>query len=125
MHKPDDKIVFAEVTSIISNKENILCVAGAGSGKTSVLTKRIEFLVKYGGVNPEKILAITFTRKARQEMAERLLKLGISQVKVETFNSFCEKILRKYGGMIYGRFMRVMNYGDKALAIISGLVIIK
>ncbi len=52
--------------AIISDKNKILCIAGAGSGKTTVLTKRIELLVKYRTVNPEKILAITFKRKARQ-----------------------------------------------------------
>jgi len=107
--------------AIVFDSDKILCIAGAGSGKTTVLTKRIEFLVKYGGVNPKKILAITFTRKARREMANRLLKLGISEVSVETFNSFCEKILRKYGNQIYGRSIRVMNYGDKVMAIMSAL----
>ena len=59
--------------AIISPSKKILCVAGAGSGKTSVLTKRIEFLIKYRGVDPKKILAITFTRKAKQEMKKRLI----------------------------------------------------
>src|SRR3989338_5153043 len=58
--------------AIICPAEKILCIAGAGSGKTTVLTKRIEFLVKFRSVNPEKILAITFTRKARQQMIIKL-----------------------------------------------------
>ena len=103
--------------AIVSNARNLLCVAGAGSGKTTVLTKRIEFLVKYRGVSPEKILAITFTRKARLEMKNRLNELGISNVKIHTFNSFCEEILRRYGNRIYGRQTRVQDYGDKILAI--------
>jgi len=78
--------------AIITNKRSVLCVAGAGSGKTSVLTKRIEFLMKFRSA--EKILAITFTRKAREEMQSRLALLGVS-ADVETFNSFCEKLLRK------------------------------
>jgi superfamily I DNA/RNA helicase len=106
--------------AIISEKEKILCIAGAGSGKTSVLTKRIEFSVRYRGINPEKILAITFTRKARQEMMDRLSKLNIN-VKVETFNSFCEKILLKYGFKIYGRQMNVISYGNKIMAMASAL----
>ncbi len=106
--------------AIISDKEKILCIAGAGSGKTSVLTKRIEFLVKYRGIKAEKILAITFTRKARQEMAERLLKLGVS-VHVETFNSFSEKILKKYGQLIYGRQINVISYGNKVMGITGAL----
>lgn len=103
--------------AIISEAEKILCIAGAGSGKTTVLTKRVEFLVKYRGVSPEKILAITFTRKARQEMERRLFELEIRGVRVHTFNSFCEGILQKHGAEIYGRPIRVQSYGDKILAM--------
>lgn len=103
--------------AIISGAEKILCVAGAGSGKTSVLTKRIEYLIKNKSVSPEKILAITFTRKAREEMEKRLIGLGVRGVQVNTFNSFCEKILKKYEFEIYGRKMKVQSYGDKILAM--------
>ncbi|MBT7101948.1 UvrD-helicase domain-containing protein [archaeon] len=103
--------------AIVSGAPNVLCVAGAGSGKTTILTKRIEFLVKCKGVDPSKILAITFTRKARKQMEERLAKLGVSGVLVNTFNSFCEKILRRHEAQIYGRPIRVQSYGDKILAM--------
>jgi len=103
--------------AIISESSKLLCVAGAGSGKTTVLTKRIEFLVKYKGVDPSKILAITFTRKARQEMEKRLIELDVKEVFVHTFNSFCEGILRRHGDVIYGRPIRVQSYGDKILAM--------
>ncbi len=103
--------------AIISGARNLLCVAGAGSGKTTVLTKRIEFLVKYKGVDASKILAITFTRKARLEMEKRLGELGVKGVRVHTFNSFCEGILQKHGAQIYGRQVRVQGYGDKILAM--------
>lgn len=103
--------------AIISEARNLLCVAGAGSGKTTVLTKRIEFLVKHRGVVPGKILAITFTRKARLEMEKRLKELGIRGVAVHTFNSFCERILQRHGMEIYGRSVRVQGYGDKVLAM--------
>jgi len=100
--------------AITSNKKHILCIAGAGSGKTTALTKRIEFLVKYRSVDPSKILAITFTRKARQEMISRLIKKHyMDKVNIETFNSFCEKILRKYNDKIYNTSVRVINYRDK------------
>jgi superfamily I DNA/RNA helicase len=102
--------------AVISNHDNILCIAGAGSGKTTVLTKRIEFLVKKKEVEAKKILAITFTRKARVEMQGRLKVLGVPAV-VETFNSFCEKILIKYGNKIYDKKFRVANYQDKLLAV--------
>ncbi|MBT4165825.1 UvrD-helicase domain-containing protein [archaeon] len=107
--------------AIISSNQKILCIAGAGSGKTTALTKRIEFLVKFKGINPEKILAVTFTRKARQEMITRLNQLNINDVQVETFNSFCEKILQKYGQLIYGRNVKIMSYGNKVIALSGAL----
>jgi superfamily I DNA/RNA helicase len=103
--------------AIVSSSDKILCIAGAGSGKTSVLIKRIEFLIRYRNVTEEKILAITFTRKAKQEMEKRLLDLNIKNVNVHTFNSFCENILRKHQMRIYGRSIRVLNYQDKIFAI--------
>ena len=93
--------------AIIENKKRILCVAGAGSGKTTVLTKKIEFLTRIKHINPEKILAITFTRKARQEMISRLQNID---VEVETFNSFCEKLLRKNEILLYSRKYEVMDF---------------
>jgi superfamily I DNA/RNA helicase len=99
--------------AIISPKKTVLCIAGAGSGKTTVLTKKIEFLLKFKGVSSNKILAITFTRKAREEMQKRLAELGHRDVRVETFNSFCEKILRKHDTLIYDKPMRMMAYKDK------------
>jgi superfamily I DNA/RNA helicase len=98
----------------ISAKQKILCVAGAGSGKTTVLTKRIEFLNKYQKVRGDEILAITFTRKAREEMARRLDILKV-KARVETFNSFCEKILLKHGGRIYGKKVRLAGYSEKLI----------
>ena len=106
--------------AIISPKEKILCIAGAGSGKTTVLTKRIEFLNKMKKVRGGKILAITFTRKAKEEMQRRLNNLGIKAI-VETFNSFCEKILLKNGGKIYGKKVRIANYQNKMFAILRAL----
>lgn len=106
--------------AIISNKEKILCIAGAGSGKTTALTKRIEFLVKYRGIPSNRILAITFTRKARQEMQNRLAKLDI-QTHIHTFNSFSEKILKIYSNQIYSRPTSMMNYGNKVMLVMSAL----
>lgn len=108
--------------SILSSNKHILCIAGAGSGKTTVLTKRIEFLVKYRSANPRKILAITFTRKARQEMMQRIAKKGnLDNVMIETFNSFCEKILRQHNDLVYDRQVRVINYRDKIKLINKAL----
>jgi len=109
--------------AIISTENNILCVAGAGSGKTSVLTKRIEFLIRYKSIQPEKILAITFTRKARHEMISRLP--DFNEVQIETFNSFCEKILRENSEACYGKEARVIAYKDKILLIRQALLHLK
>jgi superfamily I DNA/RNA helicase len=107
--------------AIVSPSNKVLCIAGAGSGKTTVLTKRIEFLVKHKSVNPKKILAITFTRKAKDEMISRLSSLNVDGVWVETFNSFGEKVLNEYWREIYGRPFRLITYGEKIMAVREAL----
>ena len=99
--------------AITSNKKNILCIAGAGTGKTTVLVKRIDFLKKLQSTPEKKILAITFTRKARDEMKERLFKLGIYNVNVETFNSFSEKLLKQHEELFYEQETQVLNFKNK------------
>lgn len=76
----------------------LLIVAGAGTGKTTVITEKIKYLVIKGLARPEEILALTFTDKAAFEMEERVdvaLPLGYTQTWIMTFHAFCDSVLRE------------------------------
>ena len=77
----------------------LLILAGAGSGKTRVITYRVAHLIENLDVAPESVLAVTFTNKAASEMAERVEKLvGLragGQPLISTFHSFCVRVLRR------------------------------
>ena len=85
--------------AVTHKKGPLLIVAGAGTGKTTVITQRIAYLIEKGEVKPEEILAVTFTDKAAGEMEERvdkLLSYGYVDLWVSTFHSFCERVLRDH-----------------------------
>ncbi|MBI4911435.1 MAG: UvrD-helicase domain-containing protein [Acidobacteria bacterium] len=78
----------------------LLILAGAGSGKTTVITRRVAWLIEEQGVSPGSILAMTFTNKAAEEMRDRVQRLvgvPVEQLWVSTFHSFCTRILRRDG----------------------------
>ena len=74
----------------------LLVLAGAGSGKTKVITTKIAWLIKEKGIRPNRVLAITFTKKAAREMQERVERLlSVKPKWISTFHSFCVRILRE------------------------------
>jgi len=99
------------------NKGPLLILAGAGSGKTRVLTHRIAYLMEHGDVNPWNILALTFTNKAAKEMRERVDKIvgyGSENIWVSTFHSTCVKILRRWIDHIgYDRSFTIYDSDDQ------------
>ena len=104
----------------VQNENNqLLIIAGPGSGKTTVLTRRIAYLINEKNIKSENCLAITFTRRAAQEMRERLNKLltsGAEKLNIHTFHSLCFSILKEnYETAGLAKDFTVMSEQEKAL----------
>ncbi len=106
-----------QLKAVKHDKGPLLILAGAGSGKTRVLTHRIAYLINERGVNPYQILAITFTNKAAKEMKERVEKTvgdNAEYVWVSTFHSTCVRILRRFCEYIgYDRNFTIYDADDQ------------
>lgn len=114
-----------QMRAVLTTEGAVLILAGAGSGKTKTLTHRIAYLIDEKKVNPEHILAVTFTNKAAQEMRERIEKL-LSQSEaaeygavvlpphIGTFHNICAKILRREIEVLgYGRNFNIIDDQDQ------------
>jgi len=89
-----------QLTAIKHKNGPLLVVAGAGTGKTRVITERIKFLIERQKIKPQEILALTFTEKSSQEMLERvgdIMPLGYEEPWIYTFHSFADRILKQEG----------------------------
>ncbi|QQG41947.1 MAG: ATP-dependent helicase [Candidatus Woesebacteria bacterium] len=94
---PDLKLNKEQQEAIKFGDGPLLIIAGAGTGKTTVITERVKHLIMTGKAKPEEVLALTFTEKGAREMEERIdiaLPYGYTQMWVMTFHSFCDQILR-------------------------------
>ena len=111
--------------AVLQTEGPLLILAGAGAGKTRVLTTKIAYLIEEKGVNPYNILAITFTNKAANEMKERVVTLVGSKAKdavISTFHSFGLKILREnYPHLGYEKNFVIMD-SDDSLSIIKRIL---
>lgn len=103
----------------------LLLMAGAGSGKTRVLTHRIAYLIVEKRVNPYNILAITFTNKAAREMKERIRKMmggAAEEIWISTFHSMCVRILRRdIDRMGFSRNFTILDTTDQQ-SVIKGIL---
>ncbi|MBS4762052.1 DNA helicase PcrA [Carnobacteriaceae bacterium zg-ZUI252] len=110
-----------QIEAITTTQGPLLVMAGAGSGKTRVLTHRIAYLIQEKGVQPWRVLAITFTNKAAKEMKERLEHLVgtlFQDMWVSTFHAMCVKILRREAQHIgYTRSFTIVDSAEQKTLI--------
>lgn len=113
LHKLNDM----QREAVLHHEGPLLILAGAGSGKTRVLTHRIAYLIEEHQVSPYQILALTFTNKAAREMRERvdqIVSFGAESIWVSTFHSTCVRILRRYIDLLgYSRSFTIYDSDDQ------------
>ena len=111
--------------AVTTTEGPLLILAGAGSGKTKVLTTRIAYLIEEKNVSPYNILAITFTNKAAKEMQQRVINLVgeyAKNMQVSTFHSFGLRLLREnYDKLGYDRNFVIMD-SDDSLTVVKKIL---
>ncbi len=116
-----DSLNPTQLEAVMHGKGPLLILAGAGSGKTRVITHRIARLINDCGVSPYRILAITFTNKAAREMQERVHKLldyAGEDVWISTFHAACVRMLRRYATAIgFGQNFNIYDTDDQKRAM--------
>ncbi|MGE4455221.1 MAG: ATP-dependent helicase [Sphaerochaeta sp.] len=100
-----DQLNDAQKEAVLENSHPLLVLAGAGSGKTRVITTKIAYAIEQLGIPPYKILAVTFTNKAANEMKERVAhmldgRMDVADCNIRTFHSFGAWLLRRFGSEI-------------------------
>ncbi|MBO5376551.1 MAG: UvrD-helicase domain-containing protein [Bacilli bacterium] len=125
MYMKIDDLNKEQREAVLQTEGPLLILAGAGSGKTRVLTTKIAYLIEEIGISPYNILAITFTNKAAREMSDRLYKMIGDKAKlaqVSTFHSFGVRILREnYEYLGYDKNFVIMD-SDDSLAVIKRIL---
>nr|WP_211088946.1 DNA helicase PcrA [Levilactobacillus tujiorum] len=110
-----------QTEAVLQTEGPLLVLAGAGSGKTRVLTHRVAYLIEHNNVMPWRILAITFTNKAAKEMRERVAKLlgpDGNDVWVSTFHALCVRVLRRDADKLgYNRAFTIADTGEQRTLI--------
>ncbi len=119
------KLNEKQLEAINQTEGAVLVLAGAGSGKTRVLTQRVAYLLEDGKAKPWEILAITFTNKAAAEMRERIaetVEFDIRDMWISTFHSMCVRMLRRYADVLgYSRSFLIYDTAD-TLSVIKRIL---
>ncbi len=115
--------------AVVAQQGAVMVLAGAGSGKTRVLTRRLAHLLQTGAVSPERVLAVTFTNKAAREMRDRVTELlhlepaAVQRLWIGTFHGMGARILRQYAGHLHYSADFVILDSDEQLQVIKKLVL--
>ena len=121
VESPLDGLTSEQLDAVTHAEGPLLIVAGAGTGKTTVMTRRIGHLITRAGARPEQVLALTFTDRAAAEMEERVDRLvpyGYTQAWISTFHAFGDRVLREHALHLgLPPDFRVLNRAEQAIFI--------